>query len=221
MTVRILPSVLSADLARLADEVDDVARAGAEMIHLDIMDGRFVPNLTFGPPVVRWLARHTELALDAHLMVVDPDPLLEPLADCGVDRVSVQIETCPHVHRTLSTIRSLGTSPGVAINPGTPLTALDEVLQWIDFVLVMSVNPGFGGQQFIPESLDKIRRLSERTVGSGVRISVDGGVNRDNAASLAGAGVTDLVAGSSVFGAEDRGEALAALMKAAQEGVKP
>lgn len=218
VTIRLAPSLLSADFSRLADEVAEIEAAGADLLHLDIMDGHFVPNLTFGPMVVRSLASHSHIPLDVHLMVTSPDDLLEDLFAAGVARVAVHLETCDHLQRTLHRIRDAGVEAGVAINPATALGLLEDALPWIDFVLVMSVNPGFGGQDFIPESLDKIVRLRKIARDRPLDITVDGGVCEENVASLARAGATTLVAGSAVLGAPDRARALADLRRAVAVG---
>ena len=217
MNVRIAPSLLAADFSRIAQEIQDVEKAGADLLHLDIMDGHFVPNLTFGPPVVRSLARDTRIPLDAHLMVTDPDPLIPALAAAGVARIAVHVEACPHLHRTLQSIHDSGIEAGIAVNPASALRLIEDALPWSSFVLVMSVNPGFGGQDFIPESVERIRRL-RRMAGDSLDISVDGGVCRDNAADLVGAGATTLIAGSEIFGAADRARSIAVLRQSADHG---
>ena len=218
MSVRLAPSLLSADFSRLAAEVEEVHRAGADLLHLDIMDGHFVPNLTFGPPLVSSLAARCPIPLDAHLMVNNPDALLPDLVAARVARIAVHLEVCDHLQRTLMRIRDAGVEAGIAVNPATALCLLEDALRWADFVLIMSVNPGFGGQEFIPESLDKIRRLQVMARGRPLDISVDGGVGPDNARLLVEAGATTLIAGSAVFGTADRAGALAALRRAAAEG---
>jgi ribulose-phosphate 3-epimerase len=218
MSVRLAPSLLAADFSRLGAEIEDVAAGGADLIHLDIMDGHFVPNLTFGPPLVAALAPGCGLPLDAHLMVTDPDSLLDDLAAAAVARIAVHVETCPHLHRTLQRIRDAGIEPGVAINPATSLGLLDDVLPFVGFVLLMSVNPGFGGQTFIPESLERIRRLRRMAGGRPLDIAVDGGIDRSTAGAVVAAGATTLIAGSAVFGADDRAAALAELRRAAAPG---
>jgi len=218
--VRIAPSLLSADFARLAAEIAEVEEAGADLIHLDVMDGHFVPNLTFGPPVVRALAPHCRVPLDAHLMVTEPDPLVPELAAAGVARVAIHVETCRHLNRSLAAIREHGMAPGVAINPATSLALLEEALSWVEYVLVMSVNPGFGGQAFIPESLDKIRRLRRMDGADRLDVAVDGGVDPTTAGALVAAGATTLIAGSAIFGTPDRGRAISAMRNAALQEIR-
>jgi ribulose-phosphate 3-epimerase len=200
--VKIAPSILSSDFGRLAEEIAAVERGGADWIHVDVMDGRFVPNITIGPVVVAGARRATRLPLDVHLMIEDPDRYLEAFAKAGADVLTVHAEACRHLHRTIQQIRSLGVKAGVALNPGTPLSAVEEVLGDLDLLLIMSVNPGFGGQAFIPSSVDKVRRARALLDGFGTRaeLEVDGGVDASNVAELSRAGATVLVAGSAVYG---------------------
>jgi ribulose-phosphate 3-epimerase len=211
--VRIAPSILSADFGRLAEEVKAVESAGADLIHVDVMDGRFVPNLTLGPVVVEAVRKATRLPLDVHLMIVEPERYVEAFVEAGANFVSVHSEASPHLHRTLELIRHLGAAPSVVLNPATPLDQVEEVLDSVSMVLVMSVNPGFGGQSFIPRSLDRIRRLRRmiQDRGLNVDIEVDGGIQPETAAEAIAAGATVLVAGSAVFGASDYRAAIAAL----------
>ena len=199
------PSILSADFARLGEEVAAAEQGGARLLHLDVMDGHFVPNLTIGPPVVASVRRVTRLPLDVHLMIQEPDRFIGEFAKSGADMISVHQEAVPHLHRTLGYIRECGVSPGVALNPSTPLTTLQEILPEVDYILLMSVNPGFGGQRFIPSTLRKARILKSMIEASapGVRIEVDGGVGPDNIADLQEHGVQIFVAGSAVFGGPD------------------
>lgn len=214
--IDIAPSILSADFARLAEQIEAVERAGASILHVDVMDGRFVPNITIGLPVVKAISRATRLPIDAHLMIVEPGQYAEQFVKAGAQMVSIHIEADPHAHRTLSAIRAAGAQAGIAINPGTSLSAIEESLKFADYVLLMSVNPGFGGQKFIPESLDKLRRLrrmiNER--GSRIRIEIDGGIDADNIAEVAAAGAEIIVSGSAIFGADDPGTALRQLREA-------
>jgi len=200
-SVRIAPSILSADFAELGAEVRAVTEAGADYIHVDVMDGHFVPNLTIGPGVVKAIRPHTDRPLDVHLMIAPADPYLAAFAEAGADILTVHPEAGPHLHRTLQTIRSLGKKAGLALNPGTPVEAVDNLLGDIDLVLVMSVNPGFGGQAFIPSQLDKVRALRARIDASGraIDLEVDGGVTADNAADVVAAGADVLVAGTATF----------------------
>jgi ribulose-phosphate 3-epimerase len=205
VNVKIAPSILSADFARLADALKQAEAGGADWIHVDVMDGHFVPNLTIGAPVVKALRKETSLPLDVHLMVERPDHLIESFVDAGADYLTVHVEATAHLHRTIERIRELGVKPGVSLNPGTSLSALDEILPYVDLVLVMSVNPGFGGQRYIPTSTNKIamlkRRLDERSLW-GVEIEVDGGVSAKTAPEVVEAGATVLVAGAAVFNSE-------------------
>ncbi len=209
----IAPSLLSADFVRLAEDIAKVEAAGADWLHLDIMDGHFVPNMTFGPPLVAAIRKITKLPLDVHLMVMNPSGLVDAFADAGADWLTVHVETEPHLHRLVAHIRELGVKPAVALNPATPLGTLEEILDEVDMVLVMSVNPGFGGQKFISSSISKIQRLKKIIVESGHRvfIEVDGGVNAETVAQVRGAGADVLVAGSAVFGSKDWAKAIQVL----------
>jgi len=210
---RIAPSILSADFARLAEEAGAVAAAGADLLHVDVMDGHFVPSITLGPPIVACLDRVTDLPLDVHLMIERPERLIEAFRKAGADWISVHAEACPHLHRVVQQIRETGARAGVALNPATPLDHLDLVLPELDFVVVMSVNPGFGGQKFIPGCLGKIRELRERIdrAALAVDIEVDGGIKVDNIGDAARAGADVFVAGSAVFESPDYRATLAAM----------
>ena len=217
--VEIVPSILSADFARLADEIARVEEAGIRMLHIDVMDGRFVPNITLGPPVLRSIRQATGLTLDVHLMIVEPERHLEAFVEAGANQVSVHQETCPHLERTLRHIQSLGAKAGVVLNPATPLSVLDYVLEVADFVLLMTVNPGFGGQEFIPQTMRKIRELDRRRrdLGLALPIEIDGGVSTGNLAEVVRAGVNWVVAGSSVFGSPDPAAAVTEMKRIATE----
>lgn len=196
------PSILSADFAHLGRDVAEAERYGADWIHVDVMDGHFVPNLTIGPPVVAAIRRVTALPLDVHLMIMPPEPMLEAFAEAGADYLTVHVEATPHIHRALQRIRALGCRPGVSLNPGTPASAIEPVLHLADVVLVMSVNPGFGGQRFLPEVLPKVRRIRERLdeVRPEALVSIDGGINAATLPLAREAGAQVFVAGSAVFG---------------------
>lgn len=217
MTVQIAPSILSADFAALGAAIAAAERGGADLIHVDIMDGHFVPNLTMGPPVVRSISRVAKVPLDVHLMIEEPDRYIEAFAAAGAAMISVHVEVAPHLHRTIQAIKELGVKAGVALNPSTPVGALEEIAGDLDHVLVMSVNPGFGGQTFIARSESKIRAiraLLDRQ-GSAAPIEVDGGIDRTNAARIVEAGATILVAGNSIFGTGDPERATRELRAAA------
>jgi len=214
--VEIAPSLLSADFTRLAEAIKTVESGGATILHVDVMDGHFVPNITIGLPVVRSLRKATKLVIDTHLMIEEPGRYAVDFVKAGADMVSVHVEADAHLNRTLVAIREAGAKAGVAINPGTPLSSLEEVLQFADFVLLMSVNPGFGGQSFIGTSIPKLQRLRRMISDRGLRtrIEIDGGIDQENAATVVDAGAEILVAGSAVFGKEDPAAAVRALLEA-------
>jgi len=217
--IMIAPSILSADFGRLDTEIKAVEAAGADVIHVDVMDGHFVPNITIGPPVVAGIRKSTGLPLDVHLMISKPDQYLEQFAAAGADWITVHVETCPHLHRTIGRIKELGKKAGAVLNPATPLSTLDFILADLDLVMLMSVNPGFGGQSFIPFTVDKIRRLRRmiRERNLGVGIEVDGGIAPATIAAVAQAGANIFVAGSAVYGEDDYGRIIAELRTKANE----
>tara|TARA_B100001123_G_scaffold437934_1_gene571684 strand:+ start:14775 stop:15470 length:696 start_codon:yes stop_codon:yes gene_type:complete len=223
MTLQIAPSILSADFGNLAQAVVDVERGGADLIHIDVMDGRFVPNITIGVPIVTALKKATELPLDVHLMIIEPDRHIKTFAEAGASMMSVHIEVCPHLHRTLEMIKSLGLKAGVALNPATQEKTLEPVAHLVDFVVVMSVNPGFSGQAFIPESIEKIRAVRQllNAAGNGAPIEIDGGVQSENAPEIVKAGAEILVAASAIYGADDSTQATQRLRKAAASMEEP
>jgi len=221
VTIQIAPSILAADFAALGEAIRAAERGGADVIHVDVMDGHFVPNITIGVPVVRSLKRVASVPLDVHLMISDPDRYVEAFVEAGAARLTVHAEVLPHLHRTLTFIRSLGCRAGVALNPSTPVVALEEVAENVDQVLVMSVNPGFGGQTFIPRSIAKIRavRALLAAAGNAAPIEVDGGIDSDTAPQVVAAGAEVLVAGSAVFRTPDPAAAVRALRAAAETGL--
>jgi ribulose-phosphate 3-epimerase len=206
--VILAPSILSADFARLGEEIAAAERGGATALHVDVMDGHFVPNITLGPPVVKAIRKATKLPLDVHLMIENADRYLDAFVDAGASWISLHVEALPHLQRSVAHLRGRGVQAGVALNPATPLAALEEILPELDYVLVMSVNPGFGGQSFIPSALDKVREIRKRIDASGrdIWLEVDGGIKADNIGAVANAGADTFVAGSAIFGAKDRAD---------------
>ncbi len=221
MTVRIAASILAADFSALGEEIATAERGGADLIHVDVMDGHFVPNITIGPPVVRAIKRVTSLPLDVHLMIADPARYLTTFADAGADFLSVHVEATPHLHKTLTEIKKLGVQAGVALNPSTPESVLNEIATEVDFILVMSVNPGFGGQKFIPRTLTKIVAIQEilEKAKNEAPIEVDGGISQSNAGDVVAAGADMLVAGSAIFGSPDPSQAIEILRTAGSAGL--
>lgn len=220
-TIEIAPSILSADFARLGEEIAAVEKAGAGVLHVDVMDGHFVPNITVGLPVVKALAPITHLPIDAHLMISQPGLYAEQFVKAGARMVSVHVEADAHLHRTIMSIKSAGAQAGAVINPATPVDALQEILDFVDYVLIMSVNPGFGGQTFISTALDKVRRLRQMIDQRGlpVRIEIDGGIDLDNIQRIVEAGAEIIVAGSAIFGTNDPGKAVQDLREATVQWV--
>jgi len=220
--ILIAPSILSADFARLAEEITAVEEAGADLLHVDVMDGHFVPNLTVGPPIIESLKKVTKIPLDVHLMITNADAFIPDFVDAGADYLTVHVEACPHLHRTIQSIKERGIKAGVTLNPATPISSLQDILGDVDLVLIMSVNPGFGGQKFIPSVLKKIvdaRAMLDR-INSSALLEVDGGVKVDNTREIVAAGATTLVAGSAIFSQRDYKATIAALRAAAQTAIQ-
>ncbi|MGB3262299.1 ribulose-phosphate 3-epimerase [Paenisporosarcina sp.] len=220
--IKIAPSILAANFSKLAEEVKEVEKAGAELIHIDVMDGHFVPNITMGPIVVEALRPVTDLPLDVHLMIENPDLYIESFAKAGADYITVHVEACPHLHRTIQLIRSFGVKPGVVLNPHTPIETIQHVLEDIDMVLFMTVNPGFGGQKFIHSVVPKVQQLSTiiKEKGLKIEIEIDGGINAETIIPCAEAGATIFVAGSAIYSQTDRTAALQEIKEAGERAIR-
>jgi len=219
--IKIAPSILAANFSKLAEEVKEVEQAGAKLIHIDVMDGHFVPNITMGPIVVEALRSVTKLPLDVHLMINNPDNFIELFAKAGADYITVHVEACPHLHRTIQLIRSFGVKPGVVLNPHTPIESIQHVLEDIDLVLFMTVNPGFGGQKFIHSVVPKIKQLADmiKEKDLAIEIEIDGGINAETIIPCAQAGATIFVAGSAIYSKEDRSKALQDIQQAGERAI--
>jgi ribulose-phosphate 3-epimerase len=220
--IKIAPSILAANFAKLAEEVKEVEQAGAQLIHIDVMDGHFVPNITMGPIVVEALRPVTKLPLDVHLMIENPDKYIESFAKAGADYITVHVEACPHLHRTIQLIRSFGVKPGVVLNPHTPIETIQHVLEDIDMVLFMTVNPGFGGQKFIHSVIPKIKQLSDiiKEKDLAIEIEIDGGITAETIVPCAEAGATIFVAGSAIYNQQDRTKALQDIQQAGERAIR-
>ena len=220
--IKIAPSILAANFSKLAEEVKEVEQAGAKLIHIDVMDGHFVPNITMGPIVVEALRPVTKLPLDVHLMIENPDNYIESFAKAGADYITVHVEACPHLHRTIQLIRSFGVKPGVVLNPHTPIESIQHVLEDIDMVLFMTVNPGFGGQKFIYSVIPKIKQLADliKEKDLAIEIEIDGGINAETIVPCAEAGATIFVAGSAIYNQQDRKQALQDIQQAGERAIR-
>ncbi len=219
--IKIAPSILAADFAKLGEEVLEVEKAGADWIHVDVMDGHFVPNISFGAVVLNAIRPLTKLPMDVHLMIENPDLYIEEFAKAGADYITVHVEACPHLHRTIQMIRSFGVKPGVVLNPHTPVETIQHVLEDIDLVLFMTVNPGFGGQKFIHSVVPKVKQLADiiKEKNLSIEIEIDGGINEETIVACAQAGATVFVAGSAIYSKKDRTQALQAIKKAGEEAI--